>query len=393
MRHSRHVVTSRQSAAACSRTIVAALLSLLVFSPLQAREASQEDLIKLKREISTLNRQLSSYKGERTTLRKDLQDTEVTIARIQQRIADVSGQLTDQVNTLRNLQHKRSRLLASKASQQQQIERHIVAAYRMGKEKKIKVLLNQEEPQTLSRVMTYYDYFNRAHSERIKAYQHTIAELDAIEPEISARASALESSKQELETQRTALRDSKLERERALARLNSTIKSKDQRLRKLEQDRKDLEALLRAVEETLANLSIPNDYRPFKALKGKMPWPNNGVIKYSFGTRNTAGIRRQGVTISATEGEEVKAIHHGRVVFADWFRGKGLLIIIDHGDGFMSLYAHNQSLLRETGDWVRAGETIARIGDSGGQQHAGLYFEIRHQGIPQNPKKWCQNRG
>ena len=151
--------------------------------------------------------------------------------------------------------------------------------------------------------------------------------------------------------------------------------------------------MLNAVNETIATLKLPNNYKPFRELRGKMSWPAKGRLIRRFGQRRSTGMRWQGVLISGREGSAVKAIHHGRVVFADWFRGKGLLIIIDHGDGFMSLYAHNQSLLRETGDWVDTGETIATMGNSGGLQNAALYFEIRQQGKPSNPKKWCSHKG
>jgi septal ring factor EnvC (AmiA/AmiB activator) len=175
--------------------------------------------------------------------------------------------------------------------------------------------------------------------------------------------------------------------------LNTRIKDKDANLRRLEKDRQELEALLDAVEETIADLKIPNDYRPFAARKGDMSWPTNGPVRYRFGSRQKPSmIRRQGVTIAGKSGNNVNAIHHGRVVFADWFRGKGLLIIVDHGDGFMSLYAHNQSLLSEIGDWIKAGEPIATVGNSGGQRESGLYFEIRQNGEPTNPARWCQSR-
>jgi len=156
-------------------------------------------------------------------------------------------------------------------------------------------------------------------------------------------------------------------------------------------DRSQLERLLDAVEQSIANLEIPSDYRPFHKLKGKLHWPTKGKISKRFGSsRSGSNLRWQGVTLTAKEGSEVNAIHHGRVVFADWFRGSGLLIIIDHGDGYMSLYGHNQSLLIEPGDWVTVGEQIATVGNSGGKKHAGLYFEIRHKGQPTDPRHWCK---
>ena len=153
-----------------------------------------------------------------------------------------------------------------------------------------------------------------------------------------------------------------------------------------------LQQLLDAIREAVVNLQVPDNYQPFKAARGTMPWPIGGKRANSFGRpRNEGKMRWQGVTIPASEGDSVKAIHHGRVVYADWLRGSGLLMIIDHGEGYMSLYAHNQSLLREVGEWVSAGTPIITVGNSGGQEQSALYFEIRHQGKPTNPTKWCKD--
>ena len=152
-----------------------------------------------------------------------------------------------------------------------------------------------------------------------------------------------------------------------------------------------MESLLQAIEEAVVNLQVPENYQAFKSAKGKMPWPVSGKPSNRFGkSRNEGKMRWQGITIPAKEGTTVKAIHHGRVVYSDWLRGSGLLLIIDHGDGYMSLYAHNQSLLREVGEWVSAGTPISTVGDSGGLDRAALYFEIRHQGKPTNPASWCR---
>ena len=160
----------------------------------------------------------------------------------------------------------------------------------------------------------------------------------------------------------------------------------------MEGDRKELERLLEAIEVAVVNLSLPDNYGAFKLAKGKMPWPVAGKKpKNLYGkSRNEGKMRWQGVSIPAKEGTPVSAIHHGRVVYADWFRGSGLLLIIDHGDGYMSLYAHNQTLLREVGEWVTAGTQVSTVGSSGGQNSAALYFEVRHDGKPANPGSWCR---
>ena len=169
------------------------------------------------------------------------------------------------------------------------------------------------------------------------------------------------------------------------------MRGKDDALKQLQLDQVELQRVLDMIEEALVNLELPDEYRAFGELRGDMPWPLQGKRRNRFGqSRNSGNLRWQGVTIAAPEGSTVQAIHHGRVVYADWLRGSGLLLILAHGDGYMSLYAHNQTLLREVGEWVSAGSAIATVGDSGGQQSAALYFEIRHNGKPQNPTRWCK---
>jgi septal ring factor EnvC (AmiA/AmiB activator) len=152
-----------------------------------------------------------------------------------------------------------------------------------------------------------------------------------------------------------------------------------------------LEKVLRAVQESMADLPANLGNSPFASLQGKLKWPAQGRMVHHFGAyREQGALRWNGVLIAAPPGSPVRAVHHGRVVFADWMRGFGNLIIVDHGGGYMSLYGHNESLLKGPGDWVRGGETLATSGNSGGQSQAGLYFEIRHKGTPVNPARWCR---
>ncbi|MEX1033351.1 MAG: peptidoglycan DD-metalloendopeptidase family protein [Cellvibrionaceae bacterium] len=175
-----------------------------------------------------------------------------------------------------------------------------------------------------------------------------------------------------------------------LARLNESIETKDQELQQLARDRQYIEQLMTEIVATVGHQNTFNSDAPFAELRGKLPWPAEGQIAHSFGSERVAGkMKWDGVLIRASEGEPVKAIHHGRVVFADYLRGHGLLIIVDHGEGYMSLYAHNQTLKKAVGNWVEAGEVIASVGSSGGQRQAGLYFEIRQHGRPTNPGTWC----
>ena len=360
--------------------------TVLMPMPAQAQaddEAQKRQQLKqLNAEMRQLNKLLNRFKGQRSELQTALQKSEVDIGAIQNKVRKIQRQLAHEQRELKDLQQQRSGLQAAKRGQQKFIEQQILAAYQVGQQKKIKVLLNQEKPDKISRALAYYDYFNLARTEQIEAYVTLISELNNIEPKIIEKTNTLADAKDQLTRQHKKLLTSKQQREQNLAKINSAIKNQDQRLRKMNKDRSELERLLEAVEQTLANIKLPSDYRPFHSVKGKLPWPVDGKPSNRFGSRRSGTLRWQGLSISA--------IHHGRVVFADWLRGSGLLVIVDHGNGYMSLYAHNQSLLKETGEWVSAGETIATVGDSGGQASAGLYFEIRHNGKPTDPRRWCK---
>jgi septal ring factor EnvC (AmiA/AmiB activator) len=355
------------------------------------KEATAEQLQQLNAKIAQLKSLLQSFKAQRSGLQNSLRKSELEIGKIQRKISTLKIKLKKENDALKSLTVKRAQLNSDKKNQRKFIEQQILSAYQIGQQKKLKVLLNQEDPDKLSRALTYYDYFNRARTEQIEDYINLITEIDNIEPAIIEKTQSLKLAKLALTEEKNRLLSNKEEREINLAKINATIKNKDQNLKAMSKDRAELERLLEAVEQTLANLKIPSNYKPFKQLKGKLPWPVAGKPSNRFGRRRQGSqLRWQGLTIPAKEGSEIQAIHHGRVVFADWFRGSGLLVIIDHGDGYMTLYAHNQSLLIETGDWVGSGEVIATVGNSGGQKRAGLYFEIRHNGEPTDPKRWCK---
>ncbi|MFT4822702.1 MAG: septal ring factor EnvC (AmiA/AmiB activator) [Halioglobus sp.] len=276
--------------------------------------------------------------------------------------------------------------------QQESIAKELKSAYQMGRQGSVKVLLNQQDPDTVARMMAYHRYILEARSEAITAYRKTLEEIAAIEPKISSLTQQLTGTARTLAKQSEKLNIAQRRRAGALADLAKSIQSKGGRLKQLDVDRTELENLLNAIEETVVNLEVPDNYKAFSAAKGKMPWPVSGKEPSNrYGKYRIEGkMRWQGVSIPARQGTSVTSIHHGRVVFADWLRGSGLLLIIDHGDGYMSLYAHNQTLLKDVGEWVTAGTPVSTVGSSGGQDSAALYFEIRHNGKPTNPGSWCR---
>lgn len=182
-------------------------------------------------------------------------------------------------------------------------------------------------------------------------------------------------------------------RKSTLAKLNTRITRQNLALSQLKEDKAELERILEEVTQALASMKLPGNNQPFASFRGKLSWPVSGKISHRFGSSRVAGkLNWDGVMINAAGGTQVKAIYHGRIVFSDYLRGHGMLLIIDHGDGYMSLYAHNQILYKVAGDWVSEGETIATVGSTGGRSAPGLYFEIRHRGKPDNPAKWCRRQ-
>ena len=353
----------------------------------EARARNQ--LSRLQSDIANLSEELKSDLATRSTLRDALRQSEVAIGRIRRDINTTNQRLQRAQDQLRDLRSQRRELLVARGEQQELISREIQTAYQMGKQGQLQVLLNQEDPATLARAMAYYDYFYQARQQHIASYLSIIERINVLEPEITATTAELEDAQQTLDRQERKLLATKLQRQGDLKQLNASIKNKDQQLQKMGRDQEELERLLTVIEEAIADFEVPEEYREFAQFKGQMPWPVAGQASNRYGGRRSAGkLRWQGLVIPATEGSDVTAIHHGRVVFADWFRGSGLLLIIDHGEGYMSLYAHNQALLRDVGEWVSAGAAIASVGNSGGQEDAALYFEIRKDGKPTNPGPW-----
>jgi septal ring factor EnvC (AmiA/AmiB activator) len=372
----------------------AALLALVTLAwPTLADEESETraKLQQLEKDIAQLNVQLQQERRTRGSLQDALQVSERTIARLQTDIQRTRSELQQTTRELSSLQEQRDDLETARGEQEELIRRELKTAYQMGRQGQLKILLNQEQPDTLARNMTYYEYFYRARKEHILNYLETIARINQLEPEIASTAKQLATSQAMLDQQRSDLVLGQRQREQDLASLNTSIQSKDAQLQQLNADRSQLEQLLEVIEAAVAELNTPAAYQGFAELKGQLPWPITGKPQNRFGsTRGGGNLRWQGLMIPAAEGSPVSAIHYGRVVYADWFRGSGLLLIIDHGDGYMSLYAHNQTLLRDVGEWVAPGAEIATVGNSGGRQQAALYFEIRQQGKPTNPGPWLR---
>jgi len=243
-------------------------------------------------------------------------------------------------------------------------------------------------------MLAYFGYFSRARLAQIDDIRGTLLELENLQQSIEEKTRTLMTLQARQTAESEQLQKKKHARKDILARLTEELKNQGGELKRLKSDEHQLQELVYSLQELLSD--IPADVssdKPFKQLKGKLRWPTRGRLNQRFGAqRGNTGLTWQGVMIAAPEGGSVRAVSQGRVAFADWMRGFGLLLIIDHGDGYMSLYGHNQALYKEVGEWVDSGEVVATLGTSGGQSESALYFELRHKGRPINPLGWCAGK-
>ncbi len=351
-------------------------------------------LQQLRQQIHDLRSELDSDRQRRQSLQSRLRNMEKRIGKTAALLRELDQQIQRQKRELKTLQKKQQGLHNDLRQHRLALARQLRAAYANGQQEYLKILLSQQDPAAVARTLTYYDYYNRARLKEMHAINSRLTELTTLEKKIHQQTRQLEQNRTERTHEGQQLEHSRSERSQLLSKLKKDIRGKDQRLSQLLEDEKSLQRLLKRIAERPLKAPMElGEGKPFAQLRGKLIWPTAGRITANFGSRRKVGkLRWQGVRISTREGTEVRAISHGQVAFSDWLRGFGLLTIIDHGDGYMSLYGGNQSLYKEVGDWVEVGEAIAAVGNSGGNEKHALYFEIRHQGKPINPLKWCRGK-
>ena len=283
------------------------------------------------------------------------------------------------------------RLQNELAIKHSQLKSLVYASYINGRTEYLKLLLNQEDPERLGRTIAYYSYLSRARVNDIVKVQELVTQLNRLRTQLEGEYQELKASEADQLLQREKLEVARGERSTLLAKLEQQIGSEQEELTQLERKAARLEKLLDDLKNALTDLPPEGTFnQPFRSMQGQLPLPVDGSISARFGQSKGMGLLWEGVFLDAQEGTAVRSIFPGRVAFADWLRGFGLLLILDHGDGYMSLYSHNQILHKQLGEWVNAGDTIAQVGASGGLKKTGLYFEIRHNGEPHNPLMWCK---
>ena len=354
------------------------LLSLSSLS--QANDSAQLEL--LKKEIHKLQQWLVNAQQESDQLNRDLRQSDIDLGKLNQQVDHIKQQLDAERERLKKLRLEQGQLQLHQNKQRLLLSTELRAAQRLGQDGPIKLLLHQDDPQQAQRMMRYFYYFNQARIERIHQILAELHKLENIVEAIADSEKNLRLQQQQLLVKQQALAQQKNHQQKLLEKLNASMASEQQNLAAKEANRQRLEKLLADVQTLLDRSPRQKDARPIRQLKGQLPLPVKGRILQAYDRQ------QRGWLIAAESGQDVKAIHHGRVVFADWLRGYGLVIILDHGQGYLSLYAHNQTLLRDIGSWVNHGDLIATAGSSGGQERPALYFEIRYRGQPLDPAAW-----
>lgn len=353
--------------------------------------AQAKQLEKLKQTIEALRKELASTRTDRDEINNTLEKTEKNIGNLSKKARKIETTLKQRRQNLQQLRDERSQLNDKKRQQESIVGDYVNAAYRLGQQGNLRLLLNQEDPSRVSRNLRYYDYFVQARAEKISQYLSTIERINTIEPEIIQQTERVQQDFASLKNQQKKLQGAQKKRRQVLAKLNASIGSQDQKLRSKLEDRRQLQRLLAKVIENIADIQFDGNEVSFSSLKGKLPWPTKGKVVHKFGSNRIANkMKWEGLLIASKPGDAVQSVHYGRVIFSDYLRGHGLLIIVDHGRGYMSLYAHNQALYKELGEWVAQGDIIAAVGNSGGQHDSALYFELRYKGKPTNPQRWLR---
>ena len=357
------------------------------------QQTKKHQLKVLRQRMEQLRQKIEKKQNEKNSASKYLKDIEVRIGKRANTLNKINQRLRGQKREVQKLKIKQRKIKRKLSKQRAVLSEQIRSSYMMGKQAYIKLLLNQENPAVMGRALTYYDYFHKARSHNINEAIISIEKIKSLTSKIKTKTKKLNVLHKQQQHAKKKLEDDFLNRSIVVKAMEKDIVNKSKRLKQFVVDEQLLQQLLKDISNIMPSRLTSIDKREtFRKRRGRLKWPVQGKVKRIFGkSRQAANVKWNGVLIASKEGKDVKAISHGRVAYADWLRGYGMLMIVDHGDGYMTLYGYNQALYKETGDWVEEGEVIATVGRSGGQKKSGLYFEVRVKGKPSNPIKWCKS--
>jgi septal ring factor EnvC (AmiA/AmiB activator) len=350
----------------------------------------EAELERVRQAIESIERRIARQQSDMDAGMRELRAVEVEIGAAQGRLVRLRQERSQQQRELESLNSQARAVAQRLDGERAALGQQVRLSYLLGREELLKLVLNQESPTTLGRMVVYYDYLNKARGERIGHVSNELRQLETLA--MAARDAEAELARVAAASERelAALEASRSRRSRVVEELESALVSADRELESLRADEKRLTDLVNELDDVLR--AFPSGAEePFANLKGRLTWPVGGRIIDDYGqVRGEGPLRWNGVVLEAERGTPVRAIYYGRVAFSDWLPGLGLLLIVDHGNRYLSLYGYNEVLLKESGDWVEPGEVLAQVGDSSGRAGAALYFELRHRGEPIDPHAWIQ---
>lgn len=372
--------------------LLPALLLSLGLSGAIAQESGlarikEQELERVREQISELKQRIDRRTEERDRVTRELQQVEMEISAKRVYLRELQSQQQYAEQRISALDADLSRQLERLESQVSELSRQVSSAYMSGRQERIRLILSQYDPATLGRMLTYHRYLSGYRAGSIQQVNTDIAELKSIRNELQAEQQNLQRIVANRQAELAILTDRQAERQTLLAEVKAKLAEEGDEIARLTEQEEDLAQLIAELTSILSDYPITSE-EPFDAHKGNLTWPVAGQLSHDFGQPRAAGLNWKGVVINADRGREVRSIYHGRIAFADWLSGMGLLVIVDHGDGYMSLYGYNETTLKQAGDWVAPGDVIATVGDSGGQLEPALYFEVRKGTQPLNPHRW-----
>ena len=364
----------------------AILLQLTPVTLLAATSTNNPKLHHLHQEIDTVKSKLSHDTKQQASLTELLKTSEKNIGLLTVKIDQLNKEISEQEQQISSLENQKEDYQASLSNQQETLGKLIRANYLLQRQGKLGIYLSGMSADKTSRYLAYHQALDSSMIKAIQAQQKTIAGLSKVLKQIREKNQHLQKTLKEITAQKQKNSQQQKNRQKIISALNSSIKTNQQKLNQLNSDQKNLSKIVKKLKPNI-NFSSLN----FAKQKNKLNWPAKGKLQNLFWTPMAGQqIKWQGDLIKAKSGTKVHSVYAGKVIYADWLRGYGLLIIIDHGQGYMSLYGRNHVLYRKVGDYVNTNDIIATVGESGGFKSPALYFEIRHNGAALNPKKWIK---
>lgn len=361
------------------------ITTLLVSSVCFADNTNSDKLSEIKGKIDQQKSLLAKQKKQQRRLSNLLRDTDKAIASAASALFKTQQQQTDNRTKQRELLATKRNLTATQQRQQAILGQQLKSAYMAGNHDLMQLLLNQQQSSKTERLLGYYHYLNKARVEALANLKQTFIDLQSVEASIIDSLAQLDQLIIDQRQSESKLKQQKTTRKNALSQLTKSYLKNSAQLEQYQLSELDIKQLL-AAQEVTPSIALP--LKGLTKVKGRLAKPTKGRTTHKFGQKRHGQLRWKGVTIVGSEGQAVNAVYHGKVIFSDWIKGFGLVLVVDHGQGYMSLYGHNQALLKKAGDNVNQNEQIALLGQSGGQSTSGLYFEIRHKGKAINPARW-----